>query len=1149
MATALLRSPRLAASTVLILVPMSLLCSLLMQEAFVLPATSARVQLQPQKDFTGRFRSGELLSFSRRPPLRQETEGLRAFTQQGEVSVGPTGAPKAWALCLSAAALALGPFLHRASRRSRALQHRQTRLVAPQASAATAAASGVPCSDLTIGVPKESELAEGRVALTPSSVAALVKEGYSVLVEADAGLKSSFSDSSYEAVGAKVGGVSEVLACNIVMKVRPPSNDEIEQMKAGSTLISVIGAKLPGSEALLETLMAKKLNVIAMDSLPRQLSRAQTYDILSSMANLAGYRSIVEGAAALPRFMAGQFTAAGKVDPAKVLVIGAGVAGLAAIQAAKNLGAVVRAFDVRSSAKEQVESVGAEFLQVNIKEEGEGKGGYAKEMSKEFLEAEMALFEKQCRECDIVITTALIPGKPAPKLIKQYMVDVMKRGSVVVDLAAANGGNCEATVTGKNVETENGVTVIGTDMVQSAASQASELYGNNISKFLLSMGPKGTFFLDEEDAAVRGCWVIKDGERLPEPEYKPPAPRPAAKETETEPEPVVDENKVAFQAAAKQAATYTVGIAALLAAGRLGGNITSLATTLTLACLIGTQVVQGVSAALHSPLMSVTNAISGLTVVGGLVLSGGGYLPKTFPQALAAIAVLVSMVNVGGGFVMTGRMLGMFRRKGDAPSYNSLMVVPAATLLLLCARGGDQLAPMVYLVSSLLCITSIGALSSQATAPRGNALGLMGVAGGLCGTVIATGASGPVLAQMLGTMLLGSSLGVGIARRVEVTSLPQLVAAFHSLVGVAASFTALASFFSGHGVDVMHSIATYAAAAIGALTVTGSLLAFAKLQGLMSGRPLTFPGQNALNGLLVAALGAGLVATVKYPNLGASVLLSGAGAAAALGWLIASQVGGADMPVVITLLNSASGWALTAEGFVLSNALLTIVGVLIGSSGAILSGIMCVAMNRSLTDVLGLQKKVASGSATSFAISGESRTTDVEAASAALQAAKRVVVVPGYGIAVSKGQYALSDIMKVLKELGTEVKISIHPVAGRMPGQLNVLLAEAGIPYDQVFEMEEINELKDWQDVDVALVVGANDTVNSLAEDEPSSPIAGMPVIRVWRAKRCIVMKRSMGLGYAALDNPVFYNENTEMLLGDAKTRLEEIRDKLRSNL
>merc|ERR1719464_175872 len=204
-------------------------------------------------------------------------------------------------------------------------------------------------------------------------------------------------------------------------------------------------------------------------------------------------------------------------------------------------------------------------------------------------------------------------------------------------------------------------------------------------------------------------------------------------------------------------------------------------------------------------------------------------------------------------------------------------------------------------------------------------------------------------------------------------------------------------------------------------------------------------------------------------------------------------------------------------------------------------------MNRSLTDVLGLQKKVASGSATSFAISGESRTTDVESASAALQAAKRVVVVPGYGIAVSKGQYALSDIMKALKESGIDVKISIHPVAGRMPGQLNVLLAEAGIPYDQVFEMDDINEAKDWEDVDVALVVGANDTVNSLAEDEPSSPIACMPVIRVWQAKRCIVMKRSMGLGYAALDNPVFYKENTDMLLGDAKQRLEEIRDKVRA--
>jgi len=542
--------------------------------------------------------------------------------------------------------------------------------------------------------------------------------------------------------------------------------------------------------------------------------------------------------------------------------------------------------------------------------------------------------------------------------------------------------------------------------------------------------------------------------------------------------------------------------------------------------------------------MSVTNAISGLTVVGGLLLTGGGYFPKTLAQVLASVAVFVSMVNVGGGFVMTGRMLGMFRRKGDTPSYTSLLAVPAALLLLASVVGGPRYTPMVYLISSLLCITSIASLSSMKTAPVGNALGLMGVGGGIVAAVCSVAAPRPVLIQMLVTMLLGGGVGAGIAKRVEVTDLPQLVAGFHSLVGVAAACAALASALPLQDLHALHTFSTYLAAVIGSLTVTGSLLAFAKLQGLMSGAPLRFPLQNALNGVLAGCLGLGMVAFVASPATGTPVLLAGTGVSAALGWLMCAQVGGADMPVVITLLNSASGWALTAEGFVLSNNLLTIVGALIGSSGALLSAIMCVAMNRSLAEVLGIaRKRVPSGEMCK--IEGECTSTDVDSVVAALDMAKKVVIVPGYGIAVSKGQYALNDIMQALTKRGVEVKVSIHPVAGRMPGQLNVLLAEAGIPYDQVFEMEDINEPKDWTDVDVALVVGANDTVNSLAEDEPRSPIAGMPVIRVWKAAKCIVMKRSLGVGYAALDNPVFYNENTDMLLGDAKVRLEEIRDRL----
>jgi len=502
-------------------------------------------------------------------------------------------------------------------------------------------------------------------------------------------------------------------------------------------------------------------------------------------------------------------------------------------------------------------------------------------------------------------------------------------------------------------------------------------------------------------------------------------------------------------------------------------------------------------------------------------------------------------VNVAGGFVMTGRMLGMFRRPGDAPPFTSLYAIPGIVLLTASALEGRLIAPMVTLVCSLLCILSIGSLSSQESAPSGNAMGIIGVGAGVAITLISPGLPQPVLVQVLSAMLAGSGIGAAIATKVEVTSLPQLVAAFHSLVGVAASATAIASAAAGHA-GALHSFSTYAAAAVGSLTITGSLLAFAKLQGLLSGKPLSFPLQNPLNAIITILIGFGLTRFMGNPAQGASVLMWGTGLAGVLGYLVTAQVGGADMPVVITLLNSASGWALTAEGFVLSNDLLTIVGALIGSSGAILSAIMCKAMNRNILDVLGIAKKQASHQMGSFNIDGECTVTDVDSVSALLKASKKVVIVPGYGIAVSKGQYALEEIMESLRKRGVETQISIHPVAGRMPGQLNVLLAEAGIPYDNVFEMEEINKESDWSDVDVALVVGANDTVNSLAEDEPSSPIAGMPVIRVWKAKKCIVMKRSLGVGYAALENPVFYNDNTDMLLGDAKVRLEELRDKLR---
>lgn len=347
---------------------------------------------------------------------------------------------------------------------------------------------GTPYNKLTVGVPKETFLNERRVALTPAACKLLTKEGFSVLIEGGAGSEAKFSNAEYEAAGAKIGSANDAFCSDIVMKVRAPSVQEADLLRQGSSLISFLNPAQ--NRDLIDELAKKKINLFAVDQIPR-ISRAQVFDGLSSMANIAGYKAVIEAANHFGRFFTGQITAAGKVPPAKVLVIGGGVAGLSAIGTAKNMGAIVRAFDTRAAVKEQVQSMGAEFLELNVEESGEGTGGYAKEMSKEFIEAEMELFAKQCKEIDVLISTALIPGKPAPKLIKREMIESMKDGSVVVDLAAEAGGNFETTKPGELYQYK-GVTHIGyTDLPSRLPTQSSTLYANNISKYLLSMGPKG----------------------------------------------------------------------------------------------------------------------------------------------------------------------------------------------------------------------------------------------------------------------------------------------------------------------------------------------------------------------------------------------------------------------------------------------------------------------------------------------------------------------------------------------------------------------------------------------------------------------------------------------------------------------------------
>ena len=512
---------------------------------------------------------------------------------------------------------------------------------------------------MKIGVPRETHPGERRVAATPEVAAQLQKLGYEVLVEKDAGAAASFSDEAYKAAGCTIADSAADIwsGSDIILSVRPPEGDQAAGLKKSQTLVSFL---YPGQNPeLLEQLTRTGGTALAMDSVPR-ISRAQKMDALSSMANIAGYRAVVEAAQHFGRFFTGQITAAGKVPPAKVLVIGAGVAGLAAIGAAKSMGAIVRAFDTRPEVKEQVESMDAEFLMLDFEgEDGSGEGGYAKVMSDEFIKAEMALFAEQAKDVDIIITTALIPGKPAPKLITKEMVESMKDGSVIVDLAAEQGGNCELTVPGE-VAVRNGVSIIGyTDLPSRLAAQSSQLYGTNLRHLLTDMTPEkdGKLVLDLEDEVVRGATVCTGGETLwPPPPPKLSAAAPAAK-AEPAPAPVKEEKKPNVMGLI---IGMIVGGLALLGLGAVAPpSFMAHFTVFVLACFVGYMVIWNVTAALHTPLMSVTNAISSIIVIGALLqISSDVPLIKW----IAVGTVLITSVNIFGGFAVTRRMLEMFRK-------------------------------------------------------------------------------------------------------------------------------------------------------------------------------------------------------------------------------------------------------------------------------------------------------------------------------------------------------------------------------------------------------------------------------------------------------------------------------------------------------
>ena len=511
---------------------------------------------------------------------------------------------------------------------------------------------------MLIGIPKESLHGETRVAATPDTVAKLLKLGFEVAVQSNAGALASFDDASYAQAGAKVVKEKEAWGADIIFKLNAPTDAEIELMHEGQTLVSFI--RPAQNSELVEKLNAKKVTVLAMDMVPR-ISRAQSLDALSSTANISGYRAVIEAAHAFGRFFTGQVTAAGKVPPAKVMVIGAGVAGLAAIGTAHSLGAIVRAFDTRLEVADQIRSMGGEFLKLDFKnEEGGSSDGYAKVMSDEFIKAEMELFAKQCKEVDIIITTAAIPGKKAPLLINKEMVASMKAGSVIVDLAAATGGNCEGTVAGEVITTENGVKMIGyTDLAARLPAQSSQLYSTNLVNLakLLCKNKDGQINVDFEDVVLRNMTVTKDGDvTFPPPKISVSAAPQAKAETKEVVKPEPKKANPAFKIAALAGLVVLFMLMGAYAPAKFLPHF----TVFVLACVVGYYVAWNVTHSLHTPLMSVTNAISGIVVVGAMVqISNSSILIGI----LAFIGVLIVSINIFGGFAVTRRMLAMFRKQ------------------------------------------------------------------------------------------------------------------------------------------------------------------------------------------------------------------------------------------------------------------------------------------------------------------------------------------------------------------------------------------------------------------------------------------------------------------------------------------------------
>mmetsp|Transcript_14165 Transcript_14165/g.33630 ORF Transcript_14165/g.33630 Transcript_14165/m.33630 type:complete len:1502 (+) Transcript_14165:67-4572(+) len=1011
---------------------------------------------------------------------------------------------------------------------------------------ATAGAAGM----LELGVLHEGFSPDSRVSrgdkpvsMVPDVAEQLIKDGYRVYVEEGAGVHSGFTDQAFAAKGCKIAVRAEVIRdSGVLFSIEPPTADF--QLCKGKVVISWVGRLLEKGKDICDKAKTAGVTLVDVTTVPG-FTIAQELDVLSSQAKVAGHRAVIEASYAFGRFHTAEMTAAGKYPPSQTFVLGCGVAGLAAIGTSKAMGSVVRAWDVRD-VSDQVHSMGAKWVTVDFKESGEGQGGYAKESSEAFKKVQQETFKEVLSECDVAISTTAIPGG-----ITKDAVSAMRSGSVIVDLAAASGGNCELTKPGEIFTTANGVTIIGySDMP--ARMEASTMYAQNMCNLLRHIHAKGKAaeFMknllgaldagEEGDIVSRSIVCSRDGQLVkmpPPPQPTPVKPKAAAPTADKKAAPKEDPRKAALIGAI----VLTIGVGCMLAMGE--GVKTSLLTTFLLAGAAGYQAVWGVAHALHTPLMSVTNAISGCTAIGGLLL-----LEKTDSASayyLAALAVLVSSVNIFGGFVVSQRMLNLFKKPGDK-DYSGLMLFPGVVFLVV-ALTRPELLKAVTTVSALLCVAAIGGLATMSTANAGCKFGIVGVFGGMVATMVDLSPDNLFISAIL--LVIGGTAGVIMGMKVSPIALPQTVAAFHSLVGLAAMCTSIGSFVSRPiSGATMENTSAILGDFIGGVTLTGSLIAFGKLNGNLSSKELSLPGKNYLN---LTGLFLFIFSMYEFLQSGGShgvvLLWAVAALACVMGLHLVASVGGGDMPVCITVLNSYSGWALVAEGFLLNSNVLTIVGSLIGFSGAILTKIMCDAMNRDIFNVLfgGLNNVAVVKGADDGP--KEHVECNVELCADMLVNAKEVLVVPGYGMAMARAQTPMGELASMLRKNNIALKFGVHPVAGRMPGQMNVLLAEAGVPHEWVLEMDEVNP--DMENFDVVLVMGANDVVNSAAQELEGCAIWGMPVIEVWRSKKVIFCKRSMGGGYADLDNPVFYKPNTEMLLGDGKKTADALVTKVRERL